>query len=131
MVNFCLNGRNKLLHHVSTGSVCVTPETRVEERPVYKQGNTLYKIMGGYKYVKSYKEIFKLIAYCSIFSLSKFVAERFVWKTMDEGDLRAIIYRPGMISSSTETGYCNLGTRSTKISFYGNGFVFLDSIKST
>jgi thioester reductase-like protein len=41
-------------------------------------------------------------------STSKFVAEKLVYKANKLG-LKTVIVRPGMISSSSLTGYCNEG----------------------
>jgi nucleoside-diphosphate-sugar epimerase len=46
-------------------------------------------------------------------SSSKFVAEKLVYKANKLG-LKTVIVRPGMISSSSLTGYCNEGKQANK-----------------
>jgi fatty acid CoA ligase FadD9 len=90
IVDFALNMKDKLLIYVSTTSVCWSYDFKKEIELIYEDqfDNAYFEAAGGY-------------------NSTKYVAERIVMSAIRSG-LKAIVARPGMISSSTISGYAHL-----------------------
>eukprot|EP01130_Rhizamoeba_saxonica_P006153 TRINITY_DN2442_c0_g1_i1.p1 TRINITY_DN2442_c0_g1~~TRINITY_DN2442_c0_g1_i1.p1 ORF type:complete len:649 (+),score=118.16 TRINITY_DN2442_c0_g1_i1:412-2358(+) len=86
ILRFCGTGSKKFLHYISTSSVQSLKTERKETRVHYSK-----------------EELSKLKGY----NLSKYVAEHKIYSALDQG-LDVIIYRPGMVSFSTENGFANM-----------------------